>query len=395
MKKHSKAGGRYSCTVIITVGGGEEEALKQLRRARITLRSHRGKNVSEIAAMLLSRSIRQRLGAVRANGMFFPVLQRVVGSIIYNEPSIPEISAEIDRLWSYGISADHPTVVLTLTGEAVTPSVENLVRAFVSVHKYLALSGVKLDTVFVIRDNGEYVNPHRALILRAAEECGCTYLLNHFGGIFTVPEGECGKILRGVGVLSLELNPSFVIDTLLAKRRFRASQTVPVTAPQGRPFIEEGIYTTAGVFTDRGFSVRKTDLDKSHPPLSFVYSCGHFGTLVTDSSLGYTWIGNCHERRITQFLPDPLLCLDGERLIGRISDVEYDLVSCSHTADFGFDYAIWTGEVEGISYTVTAYIDPHLPCKIITVKSSEGISLEMRIKPVLGDVPRHQHSCKN
>ena len=115
---------------------------------------------------------------------------------------------------------------------------------------------------------------------------------------------------------------------------------------------------------------------------------------MTDSSLGYSWIGNCHERRISEYSPDNLLGLDGEVLIANVKGRLYDLVSCSHTVFFGKGGAKWSGIIEENRYTVTAAVDPLLPCKIITVRFDKKTEVEYRIKVLLGDVKRHNRRIR-
>ena len=53
--------------------------------------------------------------------------------------------------------------------------------------------------------------------------------------------------------------------------------------------VRDGVFERDAVTVGKG-------RDKSS--LAYPYALPHFGTLVTQDSLGYTWIGNCHERRI-------------------------------------------------------------------------------------------------
>lgn len=387
VKKTSEARGKYLCTVLIVASDSKSGAIVNLKKARAALKSIKGHSPAEAVSRLMRRSVLERLATVRTDGFFYPVLRSTLDAVIHPSPSLPKSSSCIDALFRHGISGDNPMIVLRLSEDTVTPSVRGLVRAFVSSHKYLALSSVKLDTVFIFKDGGEYVNVHRELIKSTAEECGCGYLLGNSGGIFTVPEGKDTELFCGIASFFLELTSDFTADKL-HRHNEKGPRTVPVTAVSGESENAEGLSVLSGVFTEKGFTVRKTELPESHPPLSFVYSGGHFGTLVTDNSLGYTWIGNCHERRISEYLPDRLLSLRGERLIGRISDVEYDLIACAHTARFTFSHAEWTGELEGVKYRITAGVDPKLPCKVIAVCPKGTMTVEMRVIPVLGDVPR-------
>ena len=390
IKKQSYTKGRYNCNVIICAGNSREDCLYNLRRSREFLKLGRNKNGAMYAEKHLRNAMHEKLCSVSTDGYFYRILSIALKAVIAgNSVGTPKNTRPISDMWKYGISGDNPIIALHINCDGITPSVKSLISTFVSLHKFLALSKVKLDTVIICRDNGEYVCPHREAINEALEKCGGNFFLNRSGGIFVLSESEENEMFMELAVLSLELDPSFTPDKIRTNLRYLQPEITPVRSVIGEGKAKKGLDVSEGTFTQNGFVLYKNKKPLSSPPHSYIYGKGHFGTLVTDSSLGYTWIGNCHIRRITEYSPDNLLALSGEALIANIKGRLYDLVSCSHTVFFGRGCARWIGSIEGNNYTVTASVDPYLPCKIVTVSFDEKADVEYRIKAVLGDVARH------
>lgn len=116
-----------------------------------------------------------------------------------------------------------------------------------------------------------------------------------------------------------------------------------------------------------------------------VYAKGHFGTLLTQNSLGYTWIGNSHERRITPYSPGALLDFSGERLIFTGGGKRYDLAACASKVSWKRGAAVWSGSIGKTEYTVSVTVDTKLPCKLIYVDIPDGAEVNYEIDPVMGE----------
>ncbi len=395
VKKSSDAKGRYNSNFIICAGNSRDEAIYNLKKARNTLKLVKNKNGAMSAGKHLRRSINERLCSVCTDGYFYQIVEIALKAVIAGDSvSTPDTTRSISDIWKYGISADHPIIAIRLDCDNVTPSVKSLITTFISLHKYLSLSSIKLDTVILYRDNGEYVNPHREAVKESLQKCGGSFFLNRTGGIFLLPDSEDSNIFMEIAVMSANIDPSFTPEKIHTNLRFSQQEVTPVRSASGESMSVSGLDVSEGTFSDNGFTLYKNKKPFSSPPHSYVYGKGHFGTLVTDFSLGYTWIGNCHERRITEYCPDNLLGLNGETLIANVKGRLYDLVACSHTVFFGKGGAKWDGCIEEIAYTVTVAIDPYLPCKIVNVTIDDSVSVEYRIKAVLGDVPRQNRKIR-
>ena len=388
LKKQSETNGRYSCNFIITAAKSKEEALLKIKEAKAFLRKQKGSSYADKTARLYAKSIKERLAITKNRLCFDKICKNVLdGIFLSRENTLTNKTYKINDLWKYGISGDNPIITVILTERHESKVVKEIIKTFISLHKFLAFSSVKADTVIIYEDKGEYICPQKEMILSCAEECGGAFFLKG-GGIHTVASMENVELFESISAFVLHLNSAFTPSSIPQIQRKENPKPIPVRNVIGESSVKENALNVSyGAFTEQGFVIYKKEKPVSCPPLSYVYAKNHFGTLVTDSSLGYTWIGNCSQRRISVYNPDNLLGMSGEILIGQINGREYDLAACSHTVTFGHGGAVWEGCIEGISYTVSASVHPKLPFKAVTVQSDIGFEARYVLDAVLGEKP--------
>ena len=393
IKKESQAKGRYMGNLLLSVGKGQEEALASLKKARQELKNSRRQHAAKHAASLLKRTIAEKLAGCGHHPALIKIGEGIL-TCLYQSPNTCAIgrSYGIDNLWKHGISGDLPIVCLVLEDSVKegSPVLRHL-TGFIAAHKYLALSGIRFDLVILYESGGAYDNPPLAAITDAVESCAGGYLLGHPGGIYPLDGMADKALLTAVSCLYAVLDHHFTPDALFGKTILPPQrQPAIITKPEAilTPSDTEADTTVhGGIFRSHGFEILK---GQERSPLAYVYAGRHFGTLVTQNSLGYTWIGNCHERRITPFCGDNRLDFRGERLLYRTETGLFDLCAVASGVFYGHGQAVWQGTVKGKLYTVTATIDPKLPCKVITVTLPAGSSpddLRYEIVPVLGERP--------
>ena len=395
LRKESSASGKYRLNLLLTVGRGEEEAVSSLLAARRELRERHVKNGALYASYQLRRTAKEKLVTCVDPSDLRRMRTLMLTAVFRPRNVAPSTTFGIDSFWRHGISGDLPIFCLLIEAPLEEGSAAlRWLRTVFAAHKYLSLSGIRSDLVLFYEHHGEYRNPRLQAICDAAEACACSFLLYHSGGIFPLSDHSQIELFKATSALFLTLSSDFTLDR--AEGELRAVPppvTVPVTAvtalpPVGREDVRLSLPGAA--LTDEGVLLYKGRPESPDRPWSYVYAGAHFGTLVTQNSLGYTWIGNCHERRITPYNADALLDFSGERLIATVCDTEYDLCACAATVLFGRGGARWQGEIQGIAYTVTAACDPKLPCKAVTVtfaSDPSSLSLSYRVIPVLGERP--------
>lgn len=396
VKKTSVTNGKYLLNILITVGRSKEEALSRLAVARKEIKRGRGKNGASIAERMI-KAKRDGSPVLTSDPRYKTLLSETLSSILTPKKRTPNGMYGVTDFYKHGISGDNPilTVILGRDFKKNSPAYKWF-KLFVLCHKQLNLSGIKLDTVVLYDSGGEYMSEARSALTEAVNECAAGFFLK--GGIYLI-DGCDRDLFENVASVVAELDTAFTLDSFIAKNRAESiNETQPITAVTRVKSYppKDALQVYGGYFTEIGFTLNKSERGEKKLPHSYVYAQNHFGTLVTDSSLGYTWIGNSHERRITAFIPDLRRHLNGERLIATVADAEYDLIACSHTVSFNRGEAVWEGNAGPISYTVTASIDTKLPCKVVTVTyiGNADIKTEYRIRPVLGDVERRNRPIK-
>ncbi len=396
IKKTSVTSGKYLSNILISVGRSKEEALSRLSSSRKQIKNGKGKNGALIAEQMAGTKRGAPLPI--SDPRYKSLLSEILSSILVPKKRTPRGSYTVSDFYKYGISGDNPilTVILGRDFSRSSPAYKWL-RLFVLCHKHLNLGGIKLDTVILYDGRGEYMSETRSAITEAISDSAASFFLK--GGIFLIDGFSDRDLFENVASAVADLDSAFTIDSFISNNKGEnAIETQPITVVTKLKSYppKDALHVCGGYFTENGFTLCKNERGENKNPHSFVYALNHFGTLVTDSSLGYTWIGNSHERRITAFIPDLRRHLNGERLIATIADAEYDLIACSHTVSFNRGGAVWEGKAGPVSYTVTASIDTRLPCKAVTVTYIGGtdIKTEYRIRPVLGDIERRNRPIR-
>ena len=396
VKKTSQTNGKYLVNILIGVGRSKEEALNRIAVCREELKRGKGKNGAYIAERMLGAN-KNGIPLLNTDPRYKIILSEILSAVLTPKSKTPTGVYGLSDFWRHGISGDNPIMAIAI-GKGLTKNspAYKWLKLFILCHKHLSLSGIKLDTVILYDSGGGYISETREALTDAVNECASGFFLK--GGIYLI-DGCDRDLIESTSAVLAELDTAFSLDSFISKnRRQNSPETQPITALSREKGYapKDALPVYGGYFTDNGFTLNKSERGESKLPHSYVYALNHFGTLVTDSSLGYTWIGNSHERRITAFIPDLRRHLDGERLIATVADAEYDLIACSHMVSFNRGEAVWTGKAGPVSYTVTASIDTKLPCKAVTVTyiGNADIKTEYRIRPVLGDAPRRNRPIK-
>ncbi len=394
VKKTSEAKGRYVGNWLLSIGRGKNEAISSLKAARQTIKTSRNQNAAQFAASRLTRTVIEKLAGCGSRPNLGPIAEQILTCLLqptalYRSDSVRPIG----DLWQYGISGDLPIVCLILDDplKEGSPALRHLTD-WIAAHKYLALSGIRLDLVLLYDSQGAYQNPPLAAITDAVDACAGGFLLGHAGGIFPIDNKSEAALFQTIACLTVILDQHYTLEALTNQTirsdthhpsiRVKPENNCPIPAVG-----ETDIPVYGGVFRSDGFEISKGE---ERAPFSYVYAMGHFGTLVTQNSLGYTWIGNCHERRITPFRGDSLLDFSGERLLLTGKKESYDLCACASRVFFGHGAAEWHGTIEQKPYSVTVTIDPYLPAKVITVTLPQDIpstALRYEVVPVMGERP--------
>ncbi|MBO4216470.1 MAG: hypothetical protein J5940_00845, partial [Clostridia bacterium] len=279
----------------------------------------------------------------------------------------------VHTLWRLGISGDFPIIAAELDSSEDAGQKKRLAFA-VSMFRMMCVQGVRYDLVILYNEKDGYYKPAEKLIRDTAKEKGCEYFIGVSCGIHLVEKHGISReehaVIRRISTLYDELFRSreTVIQTEKSVPALPRNMLVPsgkggAAARKSRTdVIENGEY---GRYLKDGYEVY---CDRERAVSSNILCNRNFGTLVTQFSLGYTWLFNSKTGTLTAPADDVLSPDFGESLVLRVYDEEprdYDLCAVSDSAVFSPGCAEYTGNADGIEYRVTVTVDPKLFVKSV------------------------------
>lgn len=267
---------------------------------------------------------------------------------------LPE--AEISALWRHGISGDRRLILL----EAF-PHTEKALSDWIAAYAAMIRGFLEIDLAICIDESDNYNRPLEKFIRRL---CVSNGLLGYIGsGIFLLSRATDElKMLADIHVdlskCALPVDDGTSIASVPHIKRSMCD-ALKIEASLVLPTAEGG-------FTENAYII-DTDTNPPLPRTLVLANKNGFGTVITHSSLGYTFDGNAREKRITYHPCEPYGGLNGETLICRIGAECYDLCSCAKRVSFFAAHAVYEGSLLGYAYKVTVVIDSEINAKVIDV----------------------------
>ncbi|MBQ0010993.1 MAG: hypothetical protein KBS76_07845 [Ruminococcus sp.] len=290
-----------------------------------------------------------------------------------------------EELWPLGISGDNPVVLI----KAEEHSERDLISLadWLLLFRYVAIRGIRFDLVVLYEETDFYHERFRRRLLRMTEKTGLSGFLSSDNGIFFLCQSRLSeRVKNGLGLVAVlsadcRLSPASAMQSERRQLDFENGLLEPMKRPAitsvfdlpEKPAVSALETVGGGVFHENGFL-----FDKPHVsiPWSHVLSGYGLGTVVTDNSLGFSFMGNAMTRRLTAHTADNMTEDRGEKLILRIfeSDLQdsrfcdYDLIACAKTVDYRFSEAVYYGSVPGrVRYSVSVRVEEKYPAKIISL----------------------------
>lgn len=262
-----------------------------------------------------------------------------------------------NAVYSLGISGKYPVF---LVKKGVTA--EELGVLFCT-HKLHYIMGLRYELAVEIEDAG-YSRGGKAEIEGIAERLQCGFLMGRSGGIH----------FADVSVLPDGMLDSLAICSYPIKKR-----------------IPRFICREAEVLTEDGNVVGDGVTINEKPPVqwSHIIASPTFGTMVTNRSLGNTWVYNSGLSRLTYWENSSVGGGRSEKVYMEKDGRLIDLCASAHTVRFDGGVAEYLGR----HYSVRVTIHPTLLFKAVSVTSEDrDLSVYYKLLPVLGDFP--SPSCR-
>ena len=279
-----------------------------------------------------------------------------------NLKAIEENTLSPRELWVLGISGDLPIVLVEIDSTVE----DEKITSYLKCHSSLKLCGIIFDLVFSYNDRGEYERPIHSFIASHIKEQRSEALVGINGGIhlidFTAYDEKIKVLLQAAAV---HIAPKSMMRINLPSIEYTPIELNEMRRPEIDAGKDSNKSVTGGHFTDGGFAIT------SPPPHPWCHVLANpaFGTLVSDSALGFTWAFNSRENKLTPWFNDLMTDNRGEMLIAKFDGKYYDLVAGS-LPFFSPTRAVYEGYADDIFARTTV--------NVVQVGCKKNIQLEMR-----------------
>jgi len=320
-------------------------------------------------------------------------------------------------LWGYAISGDLPIVLLRI-GEAASIG---LVRQLAQAHAYWRLKGLAVDLVIWNEDHGGYRQLLQDQIMGLLAAGSEAHVIDRPGGVFVRRAEQISEedrilfqsVARAVisdkrGTLAEQVGKPSVTERRLEGRgapwsapRLRVVRPAP--SPPVEPIRPElGFFNGTGGFSPDGreYVITTSPGQATPAPWANVLANAGFGTVVSESGLGYTWSENAHEFRLTPWGNDAVSEASGEAFYLR--DEESGAfwsptpLPCGGAGPYvtrhGFGYSVFEHDEGGIHSALRVCVDLEAPVKLSVLRIANRSGRTRRLSAtgyvewVLGDL---------
>ena len=247
--------------------------------------------------------------------------QHLGSGMLYPDPNL---RGPIDRmakdrlgqsaLWASSISGDLPMLTVTIPDTRALV----LLRELLVAHNYLRMRGLRFDLIVLNQEPVSYDRPLHLRIRNLVEAVASEPGMDKPGGVFVrdsyqLPDSAVNQMLaashvflRGSrGGLNYQLGaPAEQPPTIRTATAVSGSEEPSPPLP----FLELPYFNGVGGFTKDGreYAVYLAPGVNTPTPWANVIAHDKFGTMVTESGLGFTWCGNSQANRLTPWHNDPV-----------------------------------------------------------------------------------------
>ena len=330
--------------------------------------------------------------------------QALCGGLIFPRlPTLPLAMSDTvlptqPHLWSMRLSGDLPILLVRISHNSPVPLLATLIR----VHRWWQKAGLKVDLVCLQAGISGYQEPIRELLFAALREVnaaegggkGSSAGLGGKGGIHLLACDRMGERERR----TLEATASLILDaaagslaSALAEPPLARSplprSPMPRFQPLGdfrpallaappllRPTQLAFDNTLGGFITESGDYLIHLEEGRVTPnPWCNVLANEHFGSLVSEAGLGFTWSGNSGEHRLTPWSNDAVLDPQSEALYVRDEETAAIWTPTPLPAGGNEPCQIqhhagattWRRNGEGLVQQLTVLVAPTAPVKLV------------------------------
>ncbi|NNM51658.1 MAG: cyclic beta 1-2 glucan synthetase, partial [Pseudomonadales bacterium] len=375
---------------------------------------HLGDRVLDLASTHSGVTLRQ----INASEADAQVYRRLAGSVIFANAALrAEASVLVlirggqSVLFFFSFSGDLPIVLLRIASSA---NIE-LARQLIQCHACWRLQGLAVDLVIWNEDHVSYRQQLHEQIVSLIATGTEINVIDRPGGIYVRSAEQISSedriLLQTVARVVITDSRGTLVDQV-SRRDFVDKQVVRLQTtrshrqdPLAGPTLQRKdliLSNDLGGFSADGREYVITTTAAKMTPLPWVNVLAnpHFGTVVTESGLAYTWAENAHEFRLTPCSDDPVGASGGEAIYLRDEESGHFWSptpqpcggSMPYVTRHGFGYSVFEHTSGGIHSELWVYVDVQESVKFFMLKVRNGSGRMRRISAtgyvewVLGDL---------
>ena len=358
-------------TFLFSVAAGREEAISHL----LSVKNENVRDRRLAASPVLSENMESRLA--------FSILPQLLYGRRDSRENLTAIKNNqrgIEELWELGISGDLPIVLMELHGKVDT----SRLKIYLKIQKKLQLYGIFFDIVIGYTQGGDYQQSRLREITDTVQSVFGENVLGQKGGVHPIDYTKCKpEIPLLLKAASRHIVPKSITRISAPAKNFRPLLQLPLI-PVKADVVPE-VPVSGGFFSgDRFYITEKTSL-----PWCNILTNPTFGTLVSNTALGFTWAVNARENKLTPWLNNTATDNFGEMLMLRQNDEIYNLINGS-LVSFSPQDALYEGTAGSIRVKTRIWVPSAGMAKYCDIElenqddSPVSTELAYYIEPVLG-----------
>jgi len=300
-------------------------------------------------------------------------------------------------LWGLGVSGDHPIILVQVADADGADLLPSIVRA----QRWLRRNGLRSDLVILGTKASSYEAPIAARLRDALRDAGLAEGIGGDGGIHLHSVDRISpsqvRALETLARVTLD-GAAPTLDAALPTRQENYVKP-PVFDPGGRPVTEafkplerpEDLICDNGLggfIPDNGDYLIQTEPGLTTPvPWCNVIANDRFGTIVTESGLGFTWSLNSGEFRLTPWSNDPVADMQGEAIYLRDEETARvwtvtplptgDPAQCRIMHRAG--ETVWERSSQGLGQRLSISVPQDAPLKLFSLELTNTTARPRRI----------------
>ncbi|MCD4713712.1 MAG: glycosyl transferase, partial [Clostridiales bacterium] len=340
--------------------------------------------------------------------------QNMISDIVFLSPIRKNYASSIalnkkgqSSLWPYGISGDHPIILIVIDKAESVDVLNEALKA----HEYWRLKDLRVDLVIVVKEENSYFNPLATLVNEIVFSGHTTDGIRLSNDIFVLNEKNLAEndfyLLSAVSSLIFKGNGMSMFE------QWTTEEPVNMATLRSKVFqrrMDEPAYIRKTVVSDNGiggfsdegnsYLIQLENEQVTPAPWTNVIANQEFGFIVTESGGGFTWSGNSRENKLTPWSNDPVSDVPGE--VFYLSDASLEVWSMTpqpvretspYTIEHGFGYTSFGHVSHGLSQKMTQFVPVkgNVKISLISIENltpePKAITLTHYVKPVMGVQP--------